>query len=282
VNESPDQQEVPTARAIPTAPALEAAPDDVALPYASSAPDPPRSAALIVSQPWRTTVLDLVLACVAFFGVLIGLEYLCGSLFREGPEGPPPGRWVMVAQRGLLSVWIGLVLYLLLRKRGQPVGGLGLRPDGNVQALLWGLLAYVVMIVYVMGLGYVVGTFWPEARDGVDRSHEHLLTKLPEMGPAVAVLFSLVVAVSEELFFRGFVVTRVRCLTRSWTLSVVLSSAVFAGLHLAQGWLAAALIFGVSVMLGFWLIWRGNVLVPIVAHTLFDTTTLVYLDEVVR
>ena len=44
----------------------------------------------------------------------------------------------------------------------------------------------------------------------------------------------------------------------------------------------AALIFGLSTMLGFWLVWRRNLLVPILAHTLFDFASLVWLNQVAR
>jgi len=235
---------------------------------------------LVVTQRWTTTVLDLSVACGGFIAVLLGLEVVAAVTFGGGLEGAPPSGWVLAAERGVLSLVTVLILWVLLRKNGQSFATVGVRTDRLPWALLGGMLAYVNIIGYMLAVMLTVSLLWPGAIGAMQQAQERNIERMPEMGLAAAAVFSLMVAINEELLFRGFVITRLRSLTRSWWASVLITSAVFAAMHIPQGWLPVLLIFGLSIILGFWMIWRGNVLVPIVAHMLFDTTSLMWLGAV--
>ncbi len=273
VTEPTDQPEPPVARPI----AGVRSPELLACAGAPSSSNP-----LVVSQPWQTTLLDLFLAGVGFIVLLIGVEFLTDLTLGRGLDDPPHGGWVQIGQRMLLGGLIAAVLLLLIRKNGQSAASLGLRRGGSGMALLWGAIAYGTIMAYLLGVGFVVSLIWPGVEKAMEQGQAHNLERLPNMSLGVALLFSLAVAVSEELFFRGFVVTRLRSLTRSWTAAILLSSAIFALLHIPQGWLPVALIFGLSALLGFWLAWRRNLIVPILAHTLFDTTSLMLMNNLFR
>jgi len=234
---------------------------------------------LIVSQGRGSILFDLVVACAIFFATLIALEIVGAFVFAGGLDDPVPNAWVLVGQRGFLSVVMGLVLWGLLRKNAQMPASLGVRNDGVVRSVFWGLVAYVSVFGYVMGLGILVSLVWPDAVRLMEEAQRENVERLPTMGFGVALAFSLVVSVSEELLFRGLIVTRLRSLTGSWMLAVAISSIFFAVLHIPQGGMPVAVIFGLSVILGFWMVWQGNLIVPIIAHMLFDLTSLTWLNR---
>ena len=237
---------------------------------------------LIVSQGRASILFDLVVACVVFFATLIALEFVGAFVFAGGLDDPIPNAWVLVGQRGLLSVVMGLVLWGLLRKNAQAPASLGVRSDGVIRSIFWGLVAYVSVFGYVMGLGVLVSVVWPDVVRLMEEARRGNVARLPAMGLGVALAFSVVVSISEELLFRGLIVTRLRSLTGSWVLAVAVSSIFFAVLHIPQGGMPVAVIFGLSVILGFWMAWQGNLIVPIVAHTLFDMTSLTWMNQVMR
>jgi membrane protease YdiL (CAAX protease family) len=81
------------------------------------------------------------------------------------------------------------------------------------------------------------------------------------------------VGVWEELFFRGFLMTRLRRATGGWIAGVLLSSGVFVALHaLTQAPAALIMIAILSLIFSLVTIWRRSLVPAIVAHTLFDLT----------
>jgi membrane protease YdiL (CAAX protease family) len=282
MSESRDQQHVPSARPVQAAPMVELV-DDTAvaadlLAYGKATDVSP----LIVTQRWTSVVLDLFIACAGFFACLVVTELLARGVPAGEAEGPPPDAWTLLGARGGLSLVALLVIWGLLRKNDQSLASVGLGTRGLLTSPIWGLLAYLTVFGYVLALNLVFTWFWPSAAEAMKETQQHNLAHLPPMGVAMAMVFSLTIAIGEEVLFRGFIVTRLRCLTGSWTASVLISSVVFAALHVTQGWLAVLVILGLSIMLGFWLIWRKNLIVVIIAHMLFDATSLIFLNEVAR
>lgn len=194
--------------------------------------------------------------------------------------GLPTGGWV--AQRAILSVVTICLITGLLMRNEQPLRSIGVRADRPMPALLWGVVAYATILGYVLTVSTVVNLIWPGAARAMEELERGHMQRLPPMNLAQMILFSLGVAVSEEVLFRGFIMTRLRSLTGSWAVAILLISAAFAVLHIPQGGLAVSVIFGLSVLLGIWMVWRRNVLVPILAHALFDTTSLAVLNYAVR
>jgi membrane protease YdiL (CAAX protease family) len=94
---------------------------------------------------------------------------------------------------------------------------------------------------------------------------------------ALALVFLVVVAVSEEVLFRGYLLRRFRAITGSWWVAVVMSSAIFALGHGYEG-LAGAITVGV---VGAWFavvyLWRGTLMAPIVMHFLQNFVSLLVL-----
>jgi membrane protease YdiL (CAAX protease family) len=86
---------------------------------------------------------------------------------------------------------------------------------------------------------------------------------------SISLLLSLSAGVGEEVLFRGALQPLVASLTRSDALGVGLSSLLFAALHAATP-RYLLLAFILSGYLGWVQIGSGNLLIPILVHTLFD------------
>jgi membrane protease YdiL (CAAX protease family) len=90
----------------------------------------------------------------------------------------------------------------------------------------------------------------------------------------VMAIFSAVVAapISEELVFRGLLQRIFQDLTRRPAAAIVLTSLAFALVH--QPWQLWPAVFVLSLFLGLAYFRTGNLLVPILAHALFNAVQL--------
>lgn len=87
---------------------------------------------------------------------------------------------------------------------------------------------------------------------------------------AIALLFLIVVAVSEEVIFRGYLIRRFTTLTRNPTAALVLSSAVFA---MGHGYERSGGALGVGILgliFGGVYLWRRSLIAPMVMHFIQD------------
>lgn len=87
----------------------------------------------------------------------------------------------------------------------------------------------------------------------------------------VWVVLSLLVAISEEAVFRGYIITRLGRLLRGhvW-IAAVISSLAFASGHLYQGWGGFAVIFVYGMMFAALYIKSGSLYPCIIAHLIQD------------
>ncbi len=246
------------------------------------APTVPPDDPLVVGQGAWSLLGDMALTSLVFFGVLIGLEFVLMALAGAGPDDAPPNAWWMVLQRAALSAVTVAVLVGVLRKNDQSLRSIGWTSERGRIELFWGLATYASIVAYLIGVMVVVTSVWPDVVNVMQKTQQRNLERLPEMSIASAVAFSLMVGISEEVFFRGFLLTRLRALTGSWPIALVATSAIFAVLHAPQGWFSVLVIVGLSFLLGLWFIWRRSLVAPVVAHALFDTTSLILLNEFVR
>jgi membrane protease YdiL (CAAX protease family) len=83
---------------------------------------------------------------------------------------------------------------------------------------------------------------------------------------AYSLLHIAVVAITQEITFRGYLLSRLTTVTRSLLAAVLLSSVLFALIHTCQGfpWVVSAGIVGLSCALLY--VWRKSLLAPIVLH----------------
>ncbi len=99
---------------------------------------------------------------------------------------------------------------------------------------------------------------------------------------ALAVALVIVVALTEEFIFRGYLIRRLGASTRSLAVAVVLSAAIFALGHGYQGSAGVITIGVVGLILALIYVWRGSLLAPVVIHLLQDFTALVIVPSLHR
>ncbi len=161
---------------------------------------------------------------------------------------------------------VALVSFFLWRN-GERAARIGWRLDRFFQDVLLGAVLFLPVSSGIAMLDTVlrkIGFSQPSAPLPAFLS-VHGLQQMILAGILVAV-----VAVSEEIIFRGYLILRISAVTRSTAAAVILSCVIFS---LGHGYEGSAGVASVGVMgLAFALIylWRGSLVAPIVMHFLQD------------
>jgi membrane protease YdiL (CAAX protease family) len=87
---------------------------------------------------------------------------------------------------------------------------------------------------------------------------------------ALAVVLVVVVALTEETIFRGYLMLRLGAATRSVAAAVVLSSIVFSLGHGYEGTAGVVTVGALGAVFALIYLWRGSLTAPIVIHFLQD------------
>ena len=172
---------------------------------------------------------------------------------------------------------IGIVA-LILRHRGQSARSIGLGRGSLPLDFLIGIGATVVLyglVALTMSLLWLV---WPDLPDQMEENAQRLLEMVPNVQPRGFVVVAATVGLYEELVFRGFLMTRLRRGTGSWTVGVLISTAAFTALHAVDQTTAALVSVSIlSVVFSLVTIWRRSIVPAIVAHALFDLSQFLLL-----
>lgn len=203
-------------------------------------------------------VADIVLFYV--IGTLITM-FLCVPLFLiqkalgiEMQEGSLPSLFL---ERLLMLVGYLSAAVLVLRWRNLPLSLLGMSLKGRGKDLLAGL--GVAMLLYAVGFGtsLLMGTVEIASVEWVPRD---LLGTL---------LFFLLVAVTEEVMLRGFVLGRMLSAGMNRFVALFLSSALFSAMHLFNpnfALLPFVNILLAGCLLGASFLYTRNLCFPVVLH----------------
>lgn len=152
--------------------------------------------------------------------------------------------------------------------------------DDILKMIGWGVVATIPLLFYLLLFHFWRPTFFQPMRDFVAQRLHPLFRKSSLLEMAI---LSLLAGLGEELLFR-------------WSLQGGLTSVLEpqAGVVIATsiGLLIASILFGlchwvnrtygittliVGIYLGGLMIWSGSVLVPMVAHALFDFVAMIYI-----
>jgi len=166
---------------------------------------------------------------------------------------------------------VSLILFFAWRN-AEPVRVLGWTYRKLGRNVLLGVLLYLPL-VYVLGL-----------LEGLLRAAGLSPPRVP--GPSffaiqgrwevvLAVVLVAVVAVSEETIFCGYLILRLRTVTRSTTAAVLLSSTIFALGHGYEGSLGVATIGAMGFAFSLVYLWRKSLATPITLHFLQDFIAIV-------
>lgn len=203
-------------------------------------------------------VADIVLFYV--IGTLITM-FLCVPLFliqkalgMEMQEGSLPSLFL---ERLLMLVGYLSAAVLVLRWRNLPLSLLGMSLSGRGKDLLAGLGVAVLLYAVGFGTSLLMGTVEIASVEWVPRD---LLGTL---------LFFLLVAVTEEVMLRGFVLGRMLSAGMNRFVALFLSSALFSAMHLFNpnfALLPFVNILLAGCLLGASFLYTRNLCFPVVLH----------------
>lgn len=210
---------------------------------------------------WKSAgrlVADIVLFYV--IGTLITM-FLCVPLFliqkalgMEMQEGSLPSLFL---ERLLMLVGYLSAAVLVLRWRNLPLSLLGMSLRGRGKDLLAGLGVAVLLYAVGFGTSLLMGTVEIASVEWVPRD---LLGTL---------LFFLLVAVTEEVMLRGFVLGRMLSAGMNRFVALFLSSALFSAMHLFNpnfALLPFVNILLAGCLLGASFLYTRNLCFPVVLH----------------
>lgn len=252
---------------------------------AGEPPDDHRNRALLLlderrSSAWMDIALMILflLASEVLLGTFLGVFASMVEGLRDLSEGELE-RALLIPALSIRAVAVVALATVILRHRGQ-----GRRALGLDRARIFGHFgAGVFATVVAYGLFYVWFTLLvlinPGVMEEMNENADRLMELVPRMSVPGFVLFAALVGLYEELLFRGFLMPRLRRATGSWVLAVLLSTAPFALLHLAdQETVALGPIAILSLVFSVVTIMRQSIVPAIVGHTLFNLSQFLGLS----
>jgi CAAX protease family protein len=94
----------------------------------------------------------------------------------------------------------------------------------------------------------------------------------------LAVILVIVVAIVEETVFRGYLILRLKTVTRRPWAAVLLSSVIFSIGHGYEGMAGVISVFCLGVVFAVIYLWRKSLIAPIIIHFLIDFSSIVLLS----
>lgn len=170
-----------------------------------------------------------------------------------------PGPWLTLARELCMFASAGVLLWFIRSGERRPLRSIGFNTAPVWKSLLWGVSLAIVCLAVAVGLSALTHYGQGEASKAFAR--------LP-----LWVMFITVVraGIVEELFYRGYAITRLRELGAGKSLSWALPLVIFATAHWTGGLanILIALVIG-GIMTAFYL-WRNDLTANIFGHFLVD------------
>ncbi len=156
---------------------------------------------------------------------------------------------------------------------GEPLSSIGWTRRGVGREAVLGASLYLPML----GLAVVLGWLLSALGLGARHPSPPALTPTTPTQVALACVLVIVVACAEETIFRGYLLLRLRQVTRSTPAAVAVSSLVFASGHLYEGISGAIVVGLMGVVFALIYLWRRCLVAPVVMHFLQDFLAIVVL-----
>ena len=214
---------------------------------------------VVVSKSKRiwSVILDIVLFTVGFI-LLMNLAVLISFIFSEtSSEGESPSLFLLIQNQVLMLVSVCVSAWLVLKYRNLPFSRLGLSWTGCGKSLLYGALFVILLYVVGFGLSLLLGVVEVTS---VIFSPTSLLLNL---------LFFFLVAVSEELLGRGFILGRMLDEGIHKYVALFISAMLFSLMHLFNPNFALVPFLNIllaGIFLGASYIYTRNLSFPIALH----------------
>lgn len=226
-----------------------------------------------VATPLRLALVDA--GCVLVLWLVFSFLVLCSGLgFLLSEHWSALGPFSVNVLLGGVSL---LIVYGMVRFRRQSAETIGLgRPDAarfTLGTLLAVPIAYAASamanLLYMQLSGQGVDEFLNE--------RSALFDIIPTLPFGSVVLFSLFVGFHEEVFFRGFLLSRLTVGLRSRAAAVVVTSVIFGLLHAYQGPAGMLQTAALGAVLGATVCATRTLWPAILAHAFFNIVGLVLM-----
>jgi membrane protease YdiL (CAAX protease family) len=152
-------------------------------------------------------------------------------------------------------------------KNGESWKSFGLRGDHAGREVVAGILLFVLMSIAVNLLAKLLSSAGISLPGGDAPS---FLTPGSRAAYVLALFLVVLVSISEEVIFRGYLIVRLVAVSRSRLLAVLLSTLIFASGHGYQGASGVAAVFMIGLVLSCVYLWRKSLVAPIVMHFMQD------------
>jgi membrane protease YdiL (CAAX protease family) len=229
---------------------------------------------------WDASLVDTALVCwVAFISIFLG-QLLSGSIFRQLGLSTGNG-WTSVLSalgfQGLLIVVLPLFCFYR-RTTGRPLPFVGCRPPAPLaDRILLGAAVFCIALPFVAASSFA-STYLMQ-RLGLDVSQQELAGffnngTAPLLLLALTLISVVIVPIGEELLFRAGIFRIAGRLLPRWA-ALLLSALAFAALHGSVVHFIPLTVLGIVFALAYEK--TGSLLVPVVAHALFNLNSIVGL-----
>lgn len=227
---------------------------------------------LVRLTPWRAVFQIVVMFVVGVLGVITG-----GIVSAFVPLSDE--RWATLITMGVAGLFCVPAAFLLARSTGQRAAALGWRLNDIGTDLVLGVGGAIGMYLCLMMLALVLVLLRPDLLNSTPEAQKAIEASFPPASVASMVLIMGLVALWEEVVFRGFLLTRLYVIVRRWWLTVPIGAALFSVGHGYQGNLATAVIGVVGVLLGMLFIWRRSLLPAVAFHMTFNLISVLLLKS---
>jgi membrane protease YdiL (CAAX protease family) len=163
-----------------------------------------------------------------------------------------------------------LILFFLWTA-GERVSAIGWTTRRLGREIALGAVLYPPVLVAITAVG------WLAQAAGLDAPSAPPTALVPRspVELVLAAVLVIVVAIAEETIFRGYLLLRLRAITRSTAAAVAASTLLFAAGHAYSGEAGVVVIAVLAAVLAAIYLWRGSLVAPIVLHLLQDFLGLV-------
>ncbi len=177
--------------------------------------------------------------------------------------GDPEKLTTRVLELFFLWMLAALVMFIVIGWEAQPVSSIGL-------ALRWESVVLGLLLAFVFIRLVAPFLYWMVSRIGAG-GFEKGLAKLSYM-PVWFLLFAAITGgVVEELLYRGYAIERLATLTGSYGWAGLISTTVFAMVHLPMwGWGPVVTFFVSGGLLALFYIWTQDLVACIIGHAVTD------------
>ena len=173
---------------------------------------------------------------------------------------------------------VTLICFFLWRNKERFLR-IGWVPKGYIKEIIIGVVLYFPLVYC---LSYVEG--WLQSA-GLLAAKGHIPTFLEPEGiieRIAAAFMVLIIAVSEETIFRGYLILRFKSITGSAVFAVIISSIIFSIGHGYEG-LDGVIIVGImGTVFALIYLWRKSLIAPIVMHFMQDYIAIVLLPQMIQ